>query len=196
MKKIHRYDEKVDKNNHTFKMSSTSKWVIEIVLMAFFLSLALSFTADTVIPNVPIGLSFVILFLFIGLGIIFDMIGVAVTVAEKKTFNSMASKKVRGAKTALMLINNNSRVSSFCNDVVGDICGIISGAAGITIATSFADIRSINVIILNLLFTAFIASATIGGKAIGKSYAINKANKILFRFAVFLDFITFNRKNI
>lgn len=195
MKKIHKYDEKVTKNNHTTRFDGTTLWIIEIVLMAFFLSLALSFTADTVIPSVPLGFSFLILFIFINLGIVFDMIGVSVTVAEVKTFNSMASKKVKGAKTALQLIKNNSKVSSFCNDVVGDICGIISGAAGVTIATSIAKSSSIDIIVLNLIFTAVIASVTIGGKAIGKSYAINKANKILFKFSKFLDIITFNRKN-
>ena len=64
---------------------------------------------------------------FIGLGILFDIIGVAVTAADPRPFHSMAAHKEPGAKEALMLLRNAGRVSSVCNDVVGDICGIVSG---------------------------------------------------------------------
>ena len=63
-----------------------------------------------------------ILLLFILLGIMFDIIGVAVTAANPKPFNSMAAHRVKGAKEALYLIRNAEKVASFCNDVVGDIC--------------------------------------------------------------------------
>ena len=159
--------------------------------MAFILSLALSFASDTIIPNVPLFFSVLILVFFILLGIVFDMVGVSVTVADKKVFNSMAAKKVKGSKTALLLIKNNSKVSSFCNDVIGDICGVLSGAAGITIGASIASSTSINLIIINLVLTSLIASITIGGKAIGKSFAINKANNILYKFSNFIDIVTF-----
>ena len=75
-------------------------------------------------------LSFAVLLLFIALGIVFDMIGVASTSATEKEFHSMAAHRVRGAREAVWMVRNAEKVSSICNDVVGDICGIISGATG------------------------------------------------------------------
>ena len=187
------YQEKVKKDNRVKHFDRDKIWIVQIILMAFFLSLSLSFVSDTIIPNVPLFVSILVLVLFIALGIIFDMIGVSSTVADKKVFNSMAAKKIRGSKTALLMIKNNSKVSSFCNDVIGDICGILSGAAGVTIATSISNLYSVDFVVVNLLMTSTIAAVTIGGKAIGKSRAINKANQILFRFSKLIDIITFKK---
>lgn len=121
------------------------------------------------------------------------MIGVSVTVAEEEVFHSMASKKVKSAKTALSLIKINSKVSSFCNDVVGDVCGIISGSAGVTIAMSISKALNFSFVITSLIVTSLIASITIGGKALGKSYAINKSNSILYSFARFIDLVTLKK---
>ena len=62
------------------------------------------------------------------MSIFFDIIGIAATAAEEVPFHSMASKKQDGAKWAIILIRNADRVSSFCNDIIGDICGVLSGA--------------------------------------------------------------------
>lgn len=194
LKKSNKYQEKVKKDNRVKHFDSDKIWIFQIILMAFFLSLSLSFVSDTIIPNVPLLVSIIVLVFFIGLGIIFDMIGVSSTVADKKVFNSMAAKKIKGSKTALLMIKNNSKVSSFCNDVVGDICGILSGAAGITIATTISAQYELNFVVVNLFMTGIIAAATIGGKAIGKSHAINKANKILYRFSKLLNIVMFNKE--
>ena len=115
------------------------------------------------------------------------MIGIAVTVADVSTFNSMATKKVKGANLGVKLIKNASKVSSFCNDVIGDICGIISGSTGISIAIIVSEKFSFPLLLMTILITAFVAAFTIGGKAIGKSYAINNSNVILFRFVKILS---------
>ena len=114
------------------------------------------------------------------------MVGVAVTSADLEPFNSMSSRKVRGAKTAVKLIQNAEKVSSFCNDVIGDICGVVSGSAGAILSVGLANHYKGNPLWITLLTTAFIASLTIGGKALGKSYAINKNNIILYQFSKFL----------
>lgn len=194
LKKKHSYTEKVKKDNRVSHLNKDTIWIIQIITMSFALSLSLSFFADTIIPNVPIFASFIVLILFILLGIVFDMVGVSATVADKKVFNSMAAKKIKGAKTALLLIKNNSKVSSFCNDVVGDICGILSGGAGVTIATAISTSYGLNLVVINLLITSVIAASTIGGKAMGKSYAINKANSILYKFSKFINIVTFNKQ--
>ncbi len=192
-KNLKPYSSKTDKDNKKFHLNKDTVWIIEITLLAFTISLVLSLFSDLVVSNATALVSLIVLFIFIGLGIIFDMVGVSVTVADRKVFNSMASKKVRGAKTALKMIKNNSKVSSFCNDVIGDICGIISGSAGVTIAVLISDTYSWGLSIVSLITTSIIAALTIGGKAVGKSFAINKSNKILYHFSKFLDIITFKK---
>ena len=79
-------------------------------------------------------------------------------------------------------------MSSFCNDVIGDICGIISGSAGVVIASKLASILNVNTFLVSLIVTALIAAATIGGKALGKGVAISKSNDILFMFSKVIAF--------
>ncbi len=192
-KKRTKYQSKVQKDNRVSHFDKNTSWILKVTFMAFVISLVLSFFSDIIVSNASLIVCIVVLIVFITLGIIFDMVGVSVTVADAKVFNSMAAKKVRGSKTALVLIKNNSKVSSFCNDVVGDICGIISGSAGVTVALAITNVVSFNPILINLIVTSLIAALTIGGKAFGKSYAINKANRILFLFSKFLDFLGFRR---
>ena len=121
------------------------------------------------------------------LGILFDIIGVSVTTADEAVFHSMNSRKVYGADTAVMFKKNAEKVSSFCCDVIGDICGIVSGASGTTIALILITKCNFNPLLTSLTISAIIASLTIGGKAIGKSFAINKSSIILYEFAKFIS---------
>lgn len=159
------------------------KWIIEIVIMAFTISFALSFVSQTTIPKLSTWIGVVITLIFIGLGIIFDIVGVAVNSADEKVFHSMNARKVKGSKVAVIFKKNADKVSSFCNDVIGDICGIISGAAGTTIAVNIAKSLNVELLFVNLTVAAIIAALTIGGKAMGKSFAMNKSDIILYEFA-------------
>lgn len=118
-----KYQKKV-KKSHGKKMKKDSSWILIVTISAFWISFILSFLSELLIPNVGFIFLVLLTLLFIGIGIIFDMIGISVTVAEVKTFNSMAAKKIKGSKLASKFIKNNEKVSSFCNDVIGDICGI------------------------------------------------------------------------
>ena len=108
------------------------------------------------------------------------MIGVAVTTADETPFHAMASRKVPEARDALRLIRNANRVSSFCNDVIGDICGVISGSASAVIAARViaAGIGGAQMIV-DLLMSAFVAALTVGGKAFGKTFAISESTRIV-----------------
>lgn len=164
------------------------KWIIKIMVISFVISMLFSFASELALPNVHIIIGIIIVILFIFLGIVFDMIGVAVTSSDEKPFHSMNSRKVRGADIAVKLKKNADKVSSFCNDVIGDICGIVSGSAGALIALTLSNLLHIDKFLISLIVTAIIASLTIGGKAIGKSYAINKSNLILYEFAKFISY--------
>lgn len=181
------YSDKVKKDNRVSHFDKNTMWIIEVTLTAFIMSLLLSRFSDVVIANTPVLVSLLVVFLFIALGILFDMIGVSATVADPKVFHSMASKKIKGSKVALKMIKDNSKVSSFCNDVIGDICGILSGGAGVTIAASLSSVYGFDLQLVTLIITSLIAALTIGGKACGKSFAINKANQILYGFSKFLS---------
>lgn len=163
------------------------KWILKITLLAFILSIGFSFLCEMALPKVDLLIEILLIFLFILLGVLFDMVGVSVTSADIEPFNSMSSRKVRGAKTAVRLIQKADKVSSFCNDVIGDICGIVSGSAGAIVAVSLSNHFSVSPLITTLITTACIASLTIGGKALGKGYAVNKNNIILYKFAKFIS---------
>ncbi len=177
-----KYSKKVDKKKMPKKIVDL-KWVLTITITAFLISMAFSFLSEAVISNVGIVLSIILLFIVIGIGVLFDMIGISVTVADINTFNSMASKRVSGATVAVKFIKNAEKLSSFCNDVIGDICGIISGALSSSIAVILSTKLSLNILVITLLTTGLVAALTIGGKALGKGFAINKSNVILYNFS-------------
>lgn len=164
-------------------------WVAQITLLALVISFTFSFGSETILPNVNVVVGIVLVIIFIMIGILFDMVGVAVTAANETPFHSMSAQKVRGARVAIALKAKADKVSSFCNDVIGDICGIISGSAGVIVAGSIATSVHTDSFFTTLAITAIIAAITIGGKAIGKSFAINKSNTILYEFSKILSFV-------
>lgn len=180
------------KNNKqtTKKKNNNYKWIIEISLITFIIAFSFSFLSEITIPNVNIIVGLLLLLLFIVIGVIFDMIGVAVTSCSPTPFHAMSAKKIKGANMAVHLHKNVSKVSSFCNDVIGDICGIISGAVGASLSVIISTKYNINIFITSLLITALIASLTIGSKAFGKAIAIKNSNQITYKFAYLLSKFT------
>ena len=171
------------------KIKMDLSWIVKISLIGFIISLFFSFISEISIPLVNPFLGVLIVLTFIFLGVLFDMIGVAITSSTLAPFNSMNSKRVRGADVAIKLLQNTEKVSSFCNDVIGDICGIISGSGSVIIAISIADTFSYNVFLITLISTSIVAALTIGGKAIGKSLAVNNSNAIVYDFALVISFL-------
>ena len=169
------------------KNKKRNTWPIIITILAFFISLLFSFISESIMPSVPILIGVIILITFILIGIIFDMIGVAVTSSNEEPLHAMSSKKIKGAKKAVSFKKNADKVSSFCNDVIGDICGIISGSAVVAVATSLANTYNLNIFYTTLIVTAIIAALTIGGKAFCKKIAINNNHKIVYLTAKILS---------
>lgn len=169
------------------KKQDRKKWIISITLLTFVISLIFSTISELLIPNLNIIFGLLIVIIFILLGVLFDMIGVAVTSCDESPFHAQSSKKIKSAKTAVKLLKSRDRVSSFCNDVIGDICGILSGSAGVAITSILANKYSFDFTITTLLITSFIAAFTIGGKALGKSIAIKKNVQIVSFFSKILS---------
>ena len=159
------------------------KWIAQIALISFTISFGLSFVSEIAIPNLSVLWGILLTLAFVFVGILFDIVGVAVTGADEKVFHSMNSRQVKGSKVAVLFKKNADKVSSFCCDVIGDICGIVSGASASAVSVGLAATFNWNLLLVSLTVAAVVASLTIGGKACGKSFAINKSDVILYEFA-------------
>ena len=160
--------------------NKTVRWVITVFFVTIFVSGTISFVSDKIMERSNIIVAFLILLAIVLLGIISDLIGLAVTSADEKPFHSMAARKVPGATDAIRLLRNAERVSSICNDVVGDICGVVSGSASATIAAQVLQNFEFSMPeIVALVLSALVAALTVGGKAIGKTLALNSSTKIV-----------------
>jgi CBS domain containing-hemolysin-like protein len=161
--------------------NKTIRWVITIFFTTILISGVISLISDEIMEASTILVAFLILLVIILIGIVFDIIGVAVTSADEKPFHSMAARKVPGALESLRLLRKAERVSSICNDVIGDICGVVSGAASATIAAQVLQMGDFSwPQIVTLLMSSVVAGLTVGGKAIGKSVAIHSCTKIVY----------------
>ena len=160
--------------------NKTIRWVVIIFLATIAISATISFASNEIMASSTTAVAFLILFAIVLIGIIFDIIGMAVASADEKPFHSMAARKVPGALEAIKLLRNAERVSSICNDVIGDICGVVSGSASAAIAAQVLQRGSFSYPqMITLLMSALVAGITVGGKAIGKTFAINSCTVIV-----------------
>ena len=170
------------------KKANINTWVIKIIFLTFFISASFSFVSSVLLSNVKILVAFIILIVIILTGILSDIIGVAVTAADETPFHSMSSRKVLGARRAVWLIRNATQISNICNDVIGDICSIISGATGALISAKIILTNSEGIkTIVSIPFSAVIAALTVGGKAAGKKFAITNCNNIVYKIGYIIE---------
>jgi len=171
------------------KNGTNKKWVLLTTVSSFFSSAFLLFLSQTIFEGVGIFASILVLLFFIIIGIVFDIIGTAVAAAEETPFHAMAAKKQYGAKQSVKLIRNADRVANFSNDIVGDICGVISGTVSALMVAKIADAAGIkNTSLLSMVMSGLAAALTVGGKGIGKSFAINNSNYIIYKVSIFISF--------
>ncbi|MBQ0125243.1 MAG: hypothetical protein KBS59_02845 [Clostridiales bacterium] len=156
------------------------KWVAAAFISSISISIVLSLLSSELLNYLNVLWSLAILFFFIAIGVVFDIIGLAVTTADISPFNSMAARKIRGGKKAVSLIKNADRVSSFCNDIVGDIAGIVSGATATAIAIKIVALtQSTDEIWMNLIICGAVSALTVSLKAIGKAVGLNYGKNIV-----------------
>ena len=156
--------------------NKAARWVVTVFVSTILVSGLISLASEEIMSASTMPVAFVILLVIIFIGILFDIIGVAVTSADEKPFHSMAARKVPGALESIRLLRNAEKVGSVCNDVVGDICGVVSGSASATIAAQvLRDFEFSWPRLASLLMSALVAGLTVGGKAVGKTFAINSS---------------------
>ena len=159
--------------------NSRIKWVIESFILTFVLSGMISYISANGVTNLNIVCAVIILVLVILIGVFFDIVAVAVTVANESDFHAKATKKVKGATTSLKLIKNGSKVANICADVISDICGVVSGAISTMIALKLISNYGLNSNV-QFLISALVASLTVSGKALGKDFAKRESTPIVY----------------
>lgn len=167
-----------------------ARWVVIVSGWTFLLAVIMSFASHFFMDMIQsFYLSLVILLAVMLTGILFDLVGTAVAAARVAPLNSKAARRVPGARHGVYLVQNAEQVATFCNDVGGDISGIISGTLVAIVALRLAALFSHNQadFYLGVFFTALIAAFTVGGKAWGKIVAINHSTEVILVAGLWLQ---------
>lgn len=172
------------------------RWAVKIFVLAICMSCLFSMLSQTILSSMGVVMAVMTIFFFITISVIFDMIGVAITCTSEEFYLSKIGKE-KGAEIALAMKKNSEKVCSFCNDVVGDICGILSGASGACVILSITNHISNDaiIVVVSSLVSAIIAGLTIFSKALMKSYAINNANRFILKIGKILEKSFFYKKS-
>ncbi|HZG55381.1 CNNM domain-containing protein [Paenibacillus sp.] len=153
------------------------RWSIFISIITFVLASVFSVVSTAMLQGVVWAAGALIVLFIVCIGILFDMMGIASASANERPFHAMAAEKVPGAKQSIFIVRNADRFSNFCNDVVGDICGIISGTASALVVVkmigSAPEGEGWLTAAATVVFSAVVSALTVGGKAVGKSFAIH-----------------------
>ena len=154
------------------------RWALFITGISFVLSFSITFVSEVFMRSMGLGVALIALFVLIGLGIAADIVGTAITAAEEKPFVAMAAKRIAGAKQSIWLIRRADRISNILNDVVGDITSIVSGAAGSAIVYYLMEFGISNTL-GTMLMSSTTAALIIGGKALGKHFALSRSHDVI-----------------
>lgn len=163
------------------KGTKRNLWPLKVTIITLALSAFFSFSTEIVSTKSNLIVALLICLLLILISIIFDGIGVAVTNCDIKPLTAMASRKVPASRRALRLVQNSEKVSSICCDVIGDICGVISGACSAAIVLRIIQYSGADSyqLLISIIASATIAALTVGGKAFEKTIAIRNSKDMV-----------------
>lgn len=190
-----------EENKELFKQNKVKRskkflsWPLKVLLFTFCISLTFGIVSELVTTHFGVVISLLVIVVFLIINIFADIIGVAFTVCLPESFVKLEEKNISGINIGKKLLKNAEKVSSFFCDVVGDICGILSGSAGGAIFAKFGMIgNSSEQILIATIISSLIASLTIFGKAIGKNFAINNSVSIVLKVSFMLNLFNIKRK--
>lgn len=181
---------KVKNSGSNVKISN--KWTVIVTVLAFVLSVLFTLLTDGA-EDLNNFVAIAVLFIIVLISIICDMLGTAVSTATEEPFHAMAAQRIKGAKETIKIIRSAQQLSSFFNDVIGDIAGIISGSMTAAIVVKIATSPTSDML-LELILTGLVSALMIGGKALGKGYALTNSNTIVFILGRIICFFSFGRK--
>ena len=180
------------KSEKTKKENSELRWFFTVFITTFILSIIFSYISTNAIALLELFPAMLVLIITIFIGIIFDIIGIAVTVAKEEELHAKATKKIKGAKTSIKLVRNSSKVANICADVIGDVCGVLSGAISALITIKITEKFGLDFDI-QFIISAIVASLTVGGKALGKEFAKRNSTKIVHIAGTIIGKVTFEK---
>jgi len=163
-------------------------WGISVFFLSFALTVIFSFITEVSIKDSPSYVCVIVLFVLLVLNIGCDVLANAIMSISPEAFHAMASNKIKGAKRAVSFCRNATKLSSIFADVIGDICGIVSGAAGAALVIHIAVAGTTGELIASIGISAAIGALTVGGKALFKHFAVKFNKQIVFGFAKFTTF--------
>lgn len=173
------------KRNKKHRIPAWLVWGLGVLVLSFALTVLFSFLTEISVKNSPLYICIIVLVVLWVVNIFCDLLANAIISCKPEAFHAMASKKIKGAKRAVSFCRNATKLSSIFADVIGDICGIVSGAAGAALIVHFAISGKIFELIASIGVSAVIGALTVGGKAIFKHFAIKYNKQIVFGFAKF-----------
>ena len=174
------------------------RWPLIVLVVSLTLSFAFSFFSELTLKGANLIVAILVILVFMVVSIITDIVGVAFTAAVEVPFRAMAARKIKGAKESIILINNADKVASIMADIFGDICGILSGAAGAVVATKLSAgvVDDIKLVLIASIVSAVIVGIIIFGKAMGKKLAIENCDKIVLMIGKLVYVFTFGKLSI
>ena len=177
-------------------MKNSVRWAFKALVLSVSLSIVFGMFSQSLFPTMPAFLSVLIIFFFIIVSVLFDMIGVAFTTMSKSDLNGFSEPDSHLFETLSRLFENKDKISSFCGDIVGDICGILSGAGGVSLVynMNFLDMN-VN-FIATCITSSVIAGLTIFGKAIMKGYAVQNCKKVAYLTAKIIYSFQIKKKKL
>lgn len=176
-------------------MKNSARWAFKALILSVSFSILFGMFSQSLFPKLPWFLSVLIIFFFIFIAVLFDMIGVSFTTLSKNDLNGLFGQNKDFFNTLSRLYENKDKISSFCGDIVGDICGILSGAGGVSLVFNM-NIQDANVkFITTCIVSSIIAGLTIFGKAIMKGYAVQNCKKVTYVTAKTIFTLQIRKKN-
>jgi 4-hydroxybenzoate polyprenyltransferase len=155
-----------------------------VFILSFLLAVIAAFGSEILMERTNTLTALILLLIIVGINIGFDIIGIAATAATEKPHHAKAANRVQGARQTVYLVRNADTVANFANDIVGDVTGALSGGMAASIVLQLIQTYptlETKEIWLNTLMIGLVASLTVTGKALGKSFAIYEADEILGR---------------
>ena len=174
------------KKQHKKRVPAWLAWGLSVLVLSFALTVLFSFLTESSIKGSPVDICVIVLIVLLFLNIGCDMLANAIITCDPDVFHAMASNKIKGAKRAVTFCRNATKLGSVFADIIGDICGIVSGAASTALVVYIAAEGGTTVeLIASIGVSAVIAALTVGGKAIFKHFAMKLNKQIVFGFAKF-----------
>ena len=170
-------------------MKENSKWILTTFILTFILAMIFGGVSNVVVEKLNIFVAIIVLAIVISIGILFDMIGMAIATCEEAPFHAKAAKKHKGAKEVIKLLKEKDKATNVCNDLMGDICGIVSGSISALISVKLSTMLNLDVVIVSLIISGFVAAVTVGGKALGKEISMNNAENIMYKVGAVIHIV-------